>query len=273
MRAARRKAITAAAGARRWGLVLGTLGRQGNPKIVDLIEGKLAARKLPYTLVLLSEVRAGGGYGFALLVFWPSRIASAAFNPPSHLCLALISFRRLAPQLQPRLQLSPAKLEAMGREHVDAWVQVRTETESPCLVPGCPSPPAPFAANTDRTLTQFLTDLTCAAAPKQVACPRLSIDWGEGFVKPTLTPYEALIALGEVPGWWEAQQEQDDQGGEQPAKKPAQPTGFEPYPMDYYAKDGGVWNSSYHKAPPAGSGGGGPLLRAQAAGAGGAGSR
>lgn len=32
----------------------------------------------------------------------------------------------------------------------------------------------------------------------QVACPRLSIDWGEGFSKPTLTPYEALVALGEV---------------------------------------------------------------------------
>ena len=32
----------------------------------------------------------------------------------------------------------------------------------------------------------------------QIACPRLSIDWGEGFEKPTLTPYEALIALGEV---------------------------------------------------------------------------
>ena len=32
----------------------------------------------------------------------------------------------------------------------------------------------------------------------QIACPRLSIDWGEGFSKPTLTPYEALIALGEV---------------------------------------------------------------------------
>ena len=25
----------------------------------------------------------------------------------------------------------------------------------------------------------------------QIACPRLSIDWGEGFHKPTLTPYEA----------------------------------------------------------------------------------
>lgn len=32
----------------------------------------------------------------------------------------------------------------------------------------------------------------------QIACPRLSIDWGEGFTKPTLTPYEALVALSEV---------------------------------------------------------------------------
>jgi hypothetical protein len=35
----------------------------------------------------------------------------------------------------------------------------------------------------------------------QIACPRLSIDWGEGFQKPTLTPYEALVALGEVRGF------------------------------------------------------------------------
>ena len=30
----------------------------------------------------------------------------------------------------------------------------------------------------------------------QIACPRLSIDWGEDFVKPVLTPYEAEVALG-----------------------------------------------------------------------------
>lgn len=35
-----------------------------------------------------------------------------------------------------------------------------------------------------------------------MACPRLSIDWGEAFTTPTLTPYEALIALGEVSPWW-----------------------------------------------------------------------
>ncbi|KIY97597.1 putative Diphthamide biosynthesis protein 1 [Monoraphidium neglectum] len=56
MRAARRKAIAAAASARRWGVVLGTLGRQGNPRIVQLLEEKLLQRGLQYTLVLLSEV-------------------------------------------------------------------------------------------------------------------------------------------------------------------------------------------------------------------------
>ena len=38
----------------------------------------------------------------------------------------------------------------------------------------------------------------------------------------------------QVPGWWE---------GEQAAQH-----GMEAYPMDYYARDGGVWNSSYHRA-------------------------
>lgn len=31
----------------------------------------------------------------------------------------------------------------------------------------------------------------------QVACPRLSIDWGYAFSKPLLTPYEAMVLMGE----------------------------------------------------------------------------
>lgn len=69
----------------------------------------------------------------------------------------------------------------------------------------------------------------------QIACPRLSIDWGEGFGKPTLTSYEAMIALGEVPPWW------DDAGLQADEKLDSG------YPMDYYASDGGPWNSSYHE--------------------------
>lgn len=41
-------------------------------------------------------------------------------------------------------------------------------------------------------LAQF-TDVDCWV---QIACPRLSIDWGYAFPKPLLTPYEAMVALG-----------------------------------------------------------------------------
>lgn len=83
----------------------------------------------------------------------------------------------------------------------------------------------------------------------QIACPRLSIDWGEGFTTPTLTPYEALVALGEVPGWWEGP------GGPATAS----------YPMDYYARDGGVWSSSYVQQRAGRRGGGGPTVTATVA--------
>lgn len=57
--------------------------------------------------------------------------------------------------------------------------------------------------------------------PSQVACPRLSIDWGKGFAKPVLTPYEALVCLGETE-WREV------------------------YPMDFYASGSGPWTNQFH---------------------------
>jgi 2-(3-amino-3-carboxypropyl)histidine synthase len=165
MRAVRRRMIEAAATAKHWGVVLGTLGRQGNPRIVTTLQQHLAARGCSITTVLLSEV-------------------------------------------------SPPKLAAIG--HVDAWVQV--------------------------------------------ACPRLSIDWGESFAKPTLTPYEAMVALDLVPGWWQnpaaaaaAAGVNGDNGCSGNVAGSVSVPGMEPYPMDYYAKDGGVWNSSYHKGQQGGS--------------------
>lgn len=56
----------------------------------------------------------------------------------------------------------------------------------------------------------------------QVACPRLSTDWGYAFPAPLLSPYEAEVALGAI-------QWQDI------------------YPMDFYRRDGGSW-SNYHKS-------------------------
>lgn len=51
----------------------------------------------------------------------------------------------------------------------------------------------------------------------QVACPRLSIDWGSEFTKPVLSPYELEVCMDTAP-WHEV------------------------YPMDYYSEDGGTWS-------------------------------
>ncbi|KAM7209458.1 Diphthamide biosynthesis protein 1 [Naviculisporaceae sp. PSN 640] len=121
MKDLRRDAIRTAKRARKWGLILGSLGRQGNPHTMAKIEAKLKEKGIPFVNLLLSEI-------------------------------------------------FPGKLGLMSQD-VECWVQV--------------------------------------------ACPRLSIDWGYAFPRPLLTPYEALIALEEIEGWGEGA-----------------------YPMDYYGKEG-----------------------------------
>ncbi|KAI9852429.1 MAG: Diphthamide biosynthesis protein 1 [Thelocarpon superellum] len=123
MQSLRTQAIQTAQRATKWGLILGALGRQGNPHTMTLIEERLQARNIPFVTLLLSEI-------------------------------------------------FPEKLAMMS--DVECWVQV--------------------------------------------ACPRLSIDWGYAFSCPLLSPYEALVALGQRPGWVEGND------------------GV--YPMDYYARDG-----------------------------------
>ena len=53
MRRVRRKLVEQARGAQHWGLVLGTLGRQGNPRILAHLQSLLAARKATFTTVRL----------------------------------------------------------------------------------------------------------------------------------------------------------------------------------------------------------------------------
>ena len=127
MRRVRREAVEAASRAKSVGLVMGTLGRQGNPKILDRLKNLLGSLGLPYVVCLMSEI-------------------------------------------------TPQKL-AMVK--VDAWIQI--------------------------------------------ACPRLSIDWGEGFDLPILSPYEAWQALA---------------GEDKTA---------EHYRMDYYSLDTGPWGNKYEK--------------------------
>ncbi|KAI5440184.1 uncharacterized protein LOC127120877 [Lathyrus oleraceus] len=166
MKGSRKNAILKAGEARNWGVVLGTLGRQGNPKILERLEKKMSDKGFDYTVVLMSE-------------------------------------------------LSPTRI-ALFEDSVDAWIQI--------------------------------------------ACPRLSIDWGEAFLKPVLTPFEAEIALGLIPGWWEKTEVQKQGCEDVPGcnksdccskgscgdAKGTNDFGGD-YPMDYYAQEGGDWNSSYVK--------------------------
>lgn len=132
MQAIRQKAISVAREAETVGIILGTLGRQGSPKILDTLKETLKNQGKKSFTVLLSEI-------------------------------------------------FPDKLKLFL--HVDAWVQI--------------------------------------------ACPRLSIDWGMAFQKPVLTPYEMSVALEQV-SWQER------------------------YPMDFYANDSlGPWTPNNEKHRPA----------------------
>ncbi|KAJ0966548.1 hypothetical protein J5N97_023465 [Dioscorea zingiberensis] len=171
MKKARKDAILEAKKAKNWGVILGTLGRQGNTKVLDRVTGMMEERDMDYTVVLMSEI-------------------------------------------------SPARI-ALFADSVDAWVQI--------------------------------------------ACPRLSIDWGEGFKKPLLTTFEFEIALGLIPGWWERRRTLESKNSdcdEAVRKEGCLGSGGcgsgscgrscdcdekTDYPMDYYAQEGGDWNSSYAK--------------------------
>jgi 2-(3-amino-3-carboxypropyl)histidine synthase len=56
MHSLRRDAIRAAKQAKKWGLILGSLGRQGNPHTMTMIENMLDKQGIPYINLLLSEI-------------------------------------------------------------------------------------------------------------------------------------------------------------------------------------------------------------------------
>ena len=128
MKSIRYDAIERARRAHTFGILLGTLGRQGNPAIVSKVQQALKKHKKQSFVLLVSEI-------------------------------------------------TPQKL-ALFSKVVDAWVQI--------------------------------------------ACPRLSVDWGHCLSKtqPVLNPYELHVCLDETK--WRAV-----------------------YPMDYYSHEGGPW-SNYH---------------------------
>lgn len=141
MRRNRKIAIEKARRAKKFGLILGTLGRQGSSKVLEYLQKRLKMHGRESSVILLSEI-------------------------------------------------FPSKLELF--KDIDAFVQV--------------------------------------------ACPRLSIDWGTAFPKPLLTPYELSVTLGDIQ--WRIE--------ETPCEKDK---GLN-YPMDFYATYSlGEWTPNYKPKP------------------------
>ncbi|XP_058833595.1 2-(3-amino-3-carboxypropyl)histidine synthase subunit 1 [Topomyia yanbarensis] len=151
MRRTRKKAIDISRDAKKFGLILGTLGRQGSTKVMEHLQRRLQFHNKQAVFILLSEI-------------------------------------------------FPNKLELF--KDIDAFVQV--------------------------------------------ACPRLSIDWGSAFPKPLLSPYELSVALGDVE--WKLQDDQDIANGQETQLKDNHPprSSSDAYPMDFYAnKSLGEWTPNH----------------------------
>ncbi|CAN0604879.1 unnamed protein product, partial [Ectocarpus sp. 12 AP-2014] len=66
----RRQAIEVARGAKSFGVILGTLGRQGNPHILEHLMSVLRARGKQFFVLLLSEVFPAKLAAFADVEAW-----------------------------------------------------------------------------------------------------------------------------------------------------------------------------------------------------------
>ncbi|XP_060850740.1 2-(3-amino-3-carboxypropyl)histidine synthase subunit 1 [Rhopalosiphum padi] len=129
MKDTRLKSIERAKDAKTFGLILGTLGRQGSTKVLDYFHEQMRSNLKNSVTILLSEI-------------------------------------------------FPQKLSLFG-DTVDAWIQI--------------------------------------------ACPRLSIDWGTAFEKPFLSPYEGAVVMNQI-----------------------EFNSKESYPMDYYSNNSlGAWTPNY----------------------------
>jgi len=130
----RKEAVDIARQSKSFGIILGTLGRQGSLRILNHLSELMKKKNLRYYTILLSEITS-------------------------------------------------AKLDMFSDDDIDSWIQI--------------------------------------------ACPRLSIDWGYAFKKPLLNPYEAEVALS-ASDWLDI------------------------YPMDYYSTDSktaGPWTVKYGEKP------------------------
>lgn len=143
-----------------WGVVLGTLGRQGSPRVVDRVVSLVAAAGARPFVVLIQEIA-------------PARLALLGHTP------------------------NPADVAARSEDGGAAKDgAVAADALGRCAagadVAGCD---AVVAADDDAAVRAVMSQRVDVWV--QAACPRLSIDWGVYFATvPVLTPYECEVAVG-----------------------------------------------------------------------------
>lgn len=143
----------------KFGLILGTLGRQGNLNVLKNLETRINLLGKKNVIILLSEI-------------------------------------------------FPDKIKLF--KGVDAFIQVVYKYKICSL----------------NYIFIIMMNLYCMIPILQIACPRLSIDWGTAFEKPFLTPYEGAAAL-----------------------KMINFNNDKPYPMDFYASASlGPWTPNYKES-------------------------
>ncbi|KAM9811626.1 2-(3-amino-3-carboxypropyl)histidine synthase subunit 1 isoform 4-T5 [Syngnathus typhle] len=143
MRALRLDAIRKARSAQRWGLILGTLGRQGNPKVLEHLESKLESVGRSFSRVLLSEIFPSK---LDLLPDvdaqpWPSRRQPGRRSTP-WTSIPIRAWGRGPPTTPPTSRLAP-----LAPRHALQLLPCRTPTNS---VHGRNAPPAVARRNDKR---------------------------------------------------------------------------------------------------------------------------
>lgn len=211
-----------------WGIILGSLGRQGNPHTAAAVERALVARGQPVVRLLLSEIS-------------PAKLAAMSMFAGAN------GAKRKG---EGRRRVRAKELSGGSGDDDDDDDDNNNDSYASGVVNGNVN-----GNNDDRDNE---SNASCPpstghiAVYVQIACPRLSVDWGHTFAAaaggaPLLTAYEALVAIGALPAWWDGDNgSRDGTGasagsrgeGEERGERGERSGRRGVYPMDYYAKGG-----------------------------------
>ena len=142
MHSMRREAVRRASGARHWGLVLGTLGRQGSPEVLEHLQQLLERRGMTYTTLLLSEVFPAKLAAFGSVEAWIQVCCPRlSMDWGHHFAVPLLSPYEAEVALAARPWLAEYPMDnyakAGGSYSNYATNEARAETRQGCSPDGC----------------------------------------------------------------------------------------------------------------------------------------